>query len=65
MTDYDWTVELPEAVRMASTNPAKVLGIDNVKGHIKEGYDADMILLDSSLHVRRAWIKGKCCFEAD
>jgi N-acetylglucosamine-6-phosphate deacetylase len=56
-------VDLPQAVRMASHNPAKVLGLDQVKGRIHEGYDADMVLLDGSFSVLRTWIKGECCFE--
>ncbi|MBN2456656.1 MAG: amidohydrolase family protein [Sedimentisphaerales bacterium] len=55
-------VSLPQAVRMASANPAKVLSLDKVKGQIKEGFDADMILLDESLKVLQTWVRGKCCF---
>jgi len=56
-------VDLPQAVRMVSANPARVLGLDGNKGQIKEGYDADMVLLDESLAVMRTWIGGECCFE--
>jgi len=55
-------VSIPQAIRMGSTNPAKVLGLDRVKGVIKKGYDADMIMLDESLHVLRTWVKGECVF---
>ena len=37
---------LTEAIKCASGNPAKCLGIDDHKGFIKEGYDADMIVID-------------------
>jgi len=56
-------VDITLAIRMASANPAKVLGLDDQKGHIKEGYDADMIVLDDSLNVVQSWIGGRCCFE--
>ncbi len=55
-------VDLPQAVRMASTNPARVLGLDHSKGQIKAGFDADMILLNESLHVVQTWIGGICSF---
>jgi len=53
-------VDIPQAVRMASANPAKVLGLDDRKGQIKSGYDADMVLLDESLQVVRCWVAGRC-----
>lgn len=56
-------VDTTQAIRMASANPAKVLGLNDQKGHIKEGFDADMILLDDSLNVIQSWIGGRCCFE--
>ena len=58
-------IDLPLAVRMAGLNPAAVLGIDNRKGQIKKGFDADMVLLDKDLQVRQTWIGGKCVFSSD
>lgn len=55
-------VSLPQAVKMASTNPARVLGLEGRKGYIKPGWDADMVLLDSSLEVMKCWVMGKMCF---
>ena len=55
-------VDLPVAIRMASGNPAKVLGIDGSKGQIKTGFDADMILLNKTLEVEQTFIAGKCCY---
>jgi len=52
-------VDVPQAIRMASANPAKVLALDDRKGRIAEGYDADMIMLDESLNVLQTWIRGK------
>jgi len=56
-------VDVPLAVRMASTNPAGVLGLGDRKGQIKQGYDADMVLLDDHLGAVRTWIGGRCRFE--
>ena len=57
-------IGIPLAVRMASLNPAKVLGLDDVKGRVRAGYDADLVLLDSSLRVVRTWVGGQCRFSA-
>jgi len=55
-------VELPLAVKMASANPARVLRY-HYKGIIKEGFDADLFLMDSSFTVFKTWVNGQCCYE--
>ena len=44
-------VPLHEAVKMASLSPAKALGIEERKGSIEVGKDADMILFDHNLEI--------------
>ena len=51
-------VDLAEAARMASTYPAQLLNLDDQRGHIAEGYVADLVLLDHELQVRRSWVGG-------
>ena len=58
-------VELPQAVRMASANPARVLGLDKQKGRIQEGLDADLVLLGKDLKVTQTWVGGKCVYSRD
>ncbi len=55
-------VDLPLAVKMASTNPAKVLSLKN-KGLIKKGFDADIVILDKKLDIVKTFVKGECCYE--
>jgi N-acetylglucosamine-6-phosphate deacetylase len=55
-------VDVGQAVRMASANPARVLGLGHCKGAIAAGYDADLVLLDAALHVTRTWVGGRCVF---
>ena len=50
---------LRQAVAMASLNPARVLGADNRKGRIAEGYDADLVLLDAETRPARTWVAGR------
>lgn len=49
---------LPEAVRYASLNPARLLGIDHRLGSIAIGKEATFIRLDSSLNVKQVWLRG-------
>jgi N-acetylglucosamine-6-phosphate deacetylase len=55
-------VDLAQAARMASANPAKVLRLDQCKGRIAEGYDADLVLLDKDLHVKQCWVGAESRF---
>jgi N-acetylglucosamine-6-phosphate deacetylase len=50
---------LAEVVRMASTVPARVLGLDGRKGRIAPGYDADLVALDEELQVATTWVSGQ------
>lgn len=50
---------LAEAIHMASLNPAKSVGIDNVCGKIAEGYDADFIVLDENAQLQATYLNGE------
>lgn len=47
-----------EAVIMASSTPARLLGLKN-KGTIAPGMDADLVLMDSNYRVMRTMIEGE------
>lgn len=46
------------ALAAASAVPAEAMGISDRKGYLRVGYDADIILLDPALSVRRVWCRG-------
>ncbi|MBF8286590.1 MAG: Amidohydro-rel protein [Dehalococcoidia bacterium] len=48
-----------QAVRMASTVPAGVVGLGGRKGRIARGYDADLVALDLDLNVAMTWVAGR------
>ncbi len=50
---------LYEIVKMASYNGAKHCKVSDHKGQIKEGYDADLILFDENIDVKKAFVMGK------
>lgn len=50
---------LPQAIGMATYSPAKVLGIESRKGLVKQGYDADLVLLNESLEVTKTFVAGR------
>lgn len=52
-----WGTSLEDAIRMATANPADAIGISDAKGRIDVGLDADLVLLDSTLRVKKVWKK--------
>jgi len=54
---------LETAIRTATENPAKLLGIEDKKGSIAAGKDADLVLLDSDLTIHKTIVAGKIVFE--
>ena len=50
---------LYEIVKMASYNGAKHCKVHDHKGQIKEGYDADLILFDDDINIKKVFILGK------
>jgi N-acetylglucosamine-6-phosphate deacetylase len=51
-------VPLPEAVRMATLTPARILGIDKEVGSLERGKRADFVILDRELNVRGVYVGG-------
>ncbi len=53
-----------EAVRMASSNPARLLGLQGRKGELSAGLDADLVVLDEQLAVQATMVAGEWMFGA-
>jgi N-acetylglucosamine-6-phosphate deacetylase len=53
------TCSIAEASRMASWAPASAIGVNDRKGKIAAGYDADLVILNNDLNVVRTIIAGK------
>ena len=54
---------LDVAIRAATWNPAKLLGLEDKKGSIAPGKDADLVLLDSDCDVHTTIVGGKIVFQ--
>lgn len=52
-------ISLRVALRMATVNPARRIGLDRTKGRIGPGYDADLLLLDEAMNVIFCMARGK------
>ena len=52
-------IPVADCVRMAATNPARLMSINDRKGSIEQGKDADLILFDENFRLQSVWIGGK------
>lgn len=50
---------LIEAIRMATLNPAKLIGVDRRKGSLRVGKDADLVIFDNSFNIDTVYFKGR------
>ncbi|XP_059169326.1 N-acetylglucosamine-6-phosphate deacetylase-like [Physella acuta] len=55
---------IEKALEAASLHPAQLMGIEDKKGTLDFGTDADFIMLDDSLNVKATYIAGECVYTA-
>ncbi|MCE5347665.1 MAG: N-acetylglucosamine-6-phosphate deacetylase [Bacteroidales bacterium] len=55
-------VPLKEAVRMATVTPATIMGVDDKKGSLVPGKDADIVIFDQNINIKKTIIKGKVVY---
>ncbi|MCX6339236.1 MAG: N-acetylglucosamine-6-phosphate deacetylase [Candidatus Aureabacteria bacterium] len=53
---------LDEIVKLATINPARVLGLDGQKGRLARGNDADVVIFDDDLAVKTTVINGAIAY---
>jgi beta-aspartyl-dipeptidase (metallo-type) len=50
-------IPLEQALQVATSNPADILKL-SCKGHVKEGFDADILILDASFNIKYLMANG-------
>ncbi|WP_019154198.1 N-acetylglucosamine-6-phosphate deacetylase [Robertmurraya massiliosenegalensis] len=58
-------VTLVDIVKMASSNPAKQVGVFDRKGSIDIGKDADLLLVDDQLKIKYTICRGEMAFKGE
>jgi len=53
---------LPKAIQRASFNPARSIGIDDKKGSLEPGKDADIVILNKNLEAELTIVAGKIVY---
>ena len=57
-------VPLVEAIRMTSLTPARVIGVDDRKGSLVAGKDADIAIFEDDFSAWRTMIRGQWAYAA-
>ena len=52
-------IPLEDAVRMVSETPSLIMHVNDRKGTLQRGKDADILILDEKLDIRCIWQMGK------
>ena len=50
---------LAEALKMMTVNPARALKLQENKGSLQPGFDADLLLIDNNMRVQTVFVAGK------
>ncbi|KPM48736.1 N-acetylglucosamine-6-phosphate deacetylase [Jiulongibacter sediminis] len=56
-------VSLQEAIQMASLTPARIMKMDDRKGSIAVGRDADLVVFDEGIDVKLTMVGGRIVFQ--
>lgn len=56
-------VPLLDALKLITQNPAKLLGVEDKKGSISVGKDADIVIFDREFDVKATMVHGKIVYE--
>lgn len=55
-------VPLPDAVRMITNTPARIMGVEDKKGSLVAGKDADIVIFDENINIETTIVKGKVVY---
>lgn len=57
-------VPLLDAIKMASLTPARIINIDNTKGSLTAGKDADVVIFDGDINIDTTIVNGKVVYSS-
>jgi len=59
---FEVGLRVEDAIKLASYNPARSAGVDDRKGSISVGKDADLVLFDATFRVLMTMVKGSVMY---
>lgn len=58
-------VPLTEAVRMISKTPARIMKVDDKKGSLQEGKDADILIFNKDINIKMTMVNGNVVYKSE
>jgi N-acetylglucosamine-6-phosphate deacetylase len=56
-------ISLTETVKMLSATPARIMKVQDSKGKIVKGFDADLVIFDSDLEISNTIVGGEVVYQ--
>lgn len=56
-------VSLIDAVKMITATPARIMGVDNRKGSLVSGKDADVLIFDDQINIKTTIVQGRIVYQ--
>jgi N-acetylglucosamine-6-phosphate deacetylase len=53
---------LIETIRMITSTPARIMGIEKTKGSLAKGKDADVVIFDKNINIQMTMVNGKIVY---
>jgi N-acetylglucosamine-6-phosphate deacetylase len=53
---------LLETIQMITSTPARIMRIDNTKGSIKKGKDADLVIFNDDINIKMTIVNGRIIY---
>jgi N-acetylglucosamine-6-phosphate deacetylase len=53
------SINVEDAIKLVSLTPAKLMRIDDKKGSLENGKDADVVIADNDFNVKTVLVNGK------
>jgi N-acetylglucosamine-6-phosphate deacetylase len=57
-------ISLVDSIRMMTLTPATIMKVADRKGSLEKGKDADIVIFDENIQVKRTIVRGKTIFES-
>ena len=57
-------VPLPDAVLMITKTPARIMKVENKKGSLVEGKDADIVIFDGDINIKMTMVRGEIVYRS-
>lgn len=54
---------LSDTISMITETPARIMGIQNIKGSLRKGMDADVLIFDERIGIQMTMIKGRIVYQ--